>query len=100
MTAKSFLTATGVAACAVVGSGQTKITPPANKYAPSVDLEIGQQDARRWRDAVPLLKDDGVTSYVSQLGARLVQAIPAEISHPEFRYTFETLNVREVNAFA
>ena len=26
--------------------------------------------------------------------------IPEEFEHPEFRYTFDTVNVREINAFA
>src|SRR4029079_16177362 len=27
-------------------------------------------------------------------------AIPTELRHPEFRYTFKVVNVREINAFA
>src|SRR6185436_14289344 len=43
---------------------------------------------------------DEVTSYVEDIGRRLVAAIPAEFRHPEFRYSFEVVNVREINAFA
>src|SRR6185436_15627203 len=43
---------------------------------------------------------DEVTSYVEDIGRRLVAAIPAEFRHPEFRYSFDVVNVREINAFA
>ena len=35
-----------------------------------------------------------------QVGQRLVAAIPAEFAHREFRYTFEVVNQKEINAFA
>ena len=41
-----------------------------------------------------------VRSTVSAIGRRLVNAIPGEFGHPEFRYTFEVVNVRDINAFA
>jgi predicted Zn-dependent protease len=46
------------------------------------------------------MRDDEVTSYVEDVGRRLVAAIPAELRRPEFRYSFEVVNVREINAFA
>ena len=46
------------------------------------------------------MNDSAVSSYVAELGRRLVAAIPPELQHPEFQYTFETVNVREINAFA
>ena len=46
------------------------------------------------------MRDDAVTSYVEDIGRRLVDAIPPDQQHPEFRYTFEVVNVREINAFA
>src|SRR5207247_289280 len=49
---------------------------------------------------LPILHDDAVTSYVQDLGRRLVSAIPPELQHQEFSYTFEVVNVREINAFA
>src|SRR5262249_50671386 len=49
---------------------------------------------------LPNLHDDFVTSYVEGLGRRLVAAVPPELRHPEFHYSFEIVNVREVNAFA
>jgi hypothetical protein len=46
------------------------------------------------------MRDDAVSSYVERLGQRLAAIIPPELQHTEFRYTFETVNVREINAFA
>ena len=38
--------------------------------------------------------------YVGTIGRRLVGSIPRDLAHPEFRYTFQVVNVREINAFA
>jgi beta-barrel assembly-enhancing protease len=81
-------------------SAQTKITPPKNSYSPKQDVELGLEAAEQARQQLPIMRDDAVTSYVEQLGERLVAAIPPEFTHPEFHYTFETVNVREINAFA
>src|SRR5258706_3960143 len=34
------------------------------------------------------------------MGRRITGAIAPALLHPEFRYTFEVVNVREINAFA
>lgn len=81
-------------------SAQTRVTPPSNKYTPAQDVEMGLQAASEVRQQLPLMRDDGVTSYIERLGNRLVAIIPPELQHPEFKYTFETVNVREINAFA
>src|SRR5881296_450340 len=85
---------------ATVVSAQTQITPPDNKYTPAQDVELGLQAAQEARQQMPVMRDDAVTSYVDDVGHRLAAAIPAELRHPEFRYTFEVINVREINAFA
>src|SRR5262249_30173215 len=81
-------------------AAQTVITPPENKYSPAEDVKLGQQASAEVERQLPLMRDDEVSSYVDQLGRRLVDAIPPEFMHPEFRYTFKTVNVREINAFA
>jgi Zn-dependent protease with chaperone function len=81
-------------------SAQTLITAPPNTYTPAQDVELGRQAADQVRQQLPIMHDDEVTSYVEALGARLVAAIPPERRHPEFHYTFEAVNVREINAFA
>ena len=79
---------------------QTTVTPPENKYSPAQDVELGRKAAAEARQQLPILRDDAVESYVENLGTRLVSAIPPEVRHPEFRYSFEVVNVREINAFA
>jgi Zn-dependent protease with chaperone function len=81
-------------------TAQTRITPPKNKYSPADDVKLGREAAAEARKQLPIMRDDQVTSYISDLGRKLVGAIPPELRQPEFRYTFETVNVREINAFA
>src|SRR5215470_4162073 len=79
---------------ASIVSAQTRITPPANKYKPSQDVELGRKAADEARNQLPIMRDDAVTSYVDAVGRRLVAVIPPELQHPEFQYTFEAVNVR------
>ena len=83
-----------------IAGAQTKITPPKNKYSPQDDVKLGREAAAQVEQQLPLLRDDNVSSYVSDIGQRLVAAIPAELRHPEFQYTFKVVNVKEINAFA
>lgn len=87
--------------CALAtASAQTKITPDRNKYTPAQDVQLGQQAAAEARKQLPLLDDDRVDDYVEDVGRRLVAAIPPEHRHPEFQYTFDVVNQKEINAFA
>ena len=81
-------------------AAQTVITPPDNKYSPADDVKLGQEAAAQAEQQLPIMRDDAVTSYVEGIGRRLVEAIPSNLQHPEFRYTFKVVNVREINAFA
>src|SRR5438445_3369637 len=81
-------------------AAQTRITPPKNKYTPAQDVELGQQAATEARQQLPIMRDEAVSSFTESIGRRLVRAIPAELQHSEFRYSFDTVNVREINAFA
>src|SRR5919112_3474971 len=49
---------------------------------------------------MPMLNDSTVRSYVNSVGQRLAAAIPPEFQHPEFRYTFDVVDARDINAFA
>ena len=93
--AAAFLTVTVSLAVA-----QTRITPPKNKYTPAQDVKLGQQAAKEVEQQLPLLRDDGIESLMDRIGRRLVQVIPSEMEHREFRYSFKVINVREINAFA
>jgi predicted Zn-dependent protease len=79
---------------------QTVITPSKNNYTPAEDVELGRQAAAEVDQQLPMLRDDAVTSFVAAIGRRLVVVIPPEFRHAELRYSFQVVNVREINAFA
>jgi hypothetical protein len=80
--------------------GQTKVVAPDNKYSPKEDLQLGREAARQVEEQLPLMRDDAVQNYIEDIGDRLVDQIPAEFRHPEFRYSFKVVNVSDINAFA
>ncbi|MGC4083008.1 MAG: M48 family metalloprotease [Vicinamibacterales bacterium] len=84
----------------LVVDAQTRVTAPSNNYTPAQDVELGLQAAAEARQQLPVMKDDAVSSYVERLGERLTAVIPPELQQPAFKYSFETVNVREINAFA
>jgi hypothetical protein len=80
--------------------GQTRIVAPKNKYKLSDDVQAGQQAAQQVYQQMPILRDSYVDNYVETVGRRLASAIPAEFQHPEFRYSFDVVDARDINAFA
>lgn len=80
--------------------GQTRISMPKNKYKVSDDVKYGREAAAEAERQFPILNDSQVTNYVEDVGRRLVNAIPQEFDHPEFRYTFKVVNASDINAFA
>jgi hypothetical protein len=89
-----------VAFAVAIGSAQTKIVAPKNKYKPAEDVKLGQEAAAEARKELPLFVDERVDPYVDEVGTRLVAAIPSEYQHQEFKYTFDVINQKEINAFA
>ncbi len=80
--------------------GQTRIEAPKNKYNTSDDVKAGQQAAQQVYQQMPILRDETIRNYVNSVGNRLVAAIPSEFQHPEFRYSFDVVDARDINAFA
>ena len=85
---------------ATLVSTQTRITAPKNKYTPAQDVQLGREAAQEVEQQMPILRDSRVDGYVERVGARLVENVPADFRHPDFRYTFDVVNLREINAFA
>src|SRR5687768_1262593 len=81
-------------------SAQTVITPEKNKYSPADDVKLGQEAAQEARRQLPMLNDSSVDEYVEDIGERLAKAIPENLQHPGFRYSFDVVNQKEINAFA
>jgi hypothetical protein len=90
----------GVLLSVVAMDGQAVITPPSNNYTTAQDVELGQKAAADVEQQLPMLRDATVTALTTSVGQRLVAAIPQDLRHPEFRYGFQVVNVREINAFA
>ena len=84
----------------VTPGAQTRIQPPSNSFKPEQDVELGQQAAEEVRQQYPLLNDEEIHSYVARLGDQLVANIPEDLRQPAFRYTFQVVNLKEINAFA
>jgi hypothetical protein len=89
-----------VALCVGTSSAQTKITPDKNSYSPADDVKLGRAAAAEAKKQLPMLNDDRVDGWVEDIGQNLVDAIPAELRHQEFKYTFEVVNQKDINAFA
>jgi Zn-dependent protease with chaperone function len=79
---------------------QTKIRYHSNRYSIADDVQAGRQAAAEVEQQLPIMRDQEVQYYVERVGQRLVNAIPPEFQHPEFRYFFKVINARDINAFA
>ena len=84
----------------VVLSAQTRIEPRRNSFSPAQDVQLGRQAASEVRQQLPMLGDRQTDALVESIGARLVAAVPPRLRQPAFRYTFDVVNLREINAFA
>src|SRR5215213_5751313 len=100
MHAKSSVIAAVLAISVTSAAAQTKITAPKNKYSPADDVQLGREAAQQVEKEMPVMRDEQINSYLNSIGRRVVNAIPAEFQHPEFRYSFTGVNLREINAFA
>jgi hypothetical protein len=81
-------------------AAQTRIELDKNSYSPKQDVELGQKAAAEVRQQMPMLNDERVEDFAERIGDRLVDVIPPEYRQPEFRYSFDVVNLREINAFA
>ena len=80
--------------------GQTRIEMPKNKYSVAQDVQLGREAAQQVYQQMPILRDSAVDGYVESVGRRLAAAIPEEFQHPEFQYSFDVVDARDINAFA
>ena len=79
---------------------QTRMKAPKNKYQPKDDVKLGSEAAAEAEKQLPILRDSQITNYVQEVGDKLVDAIPSEFQHSEFRYTFKVVDASDINAFA
>jgi hypothetical protein len=79
---------------------QTRIVAPKNKYSVADDVKLGREASAQAKKELPMLNDERVDDYVETIGSRLAAAVPPEFRHPEFMYTFDVVNQKDINAFA
>jgi len=80
---------------------QTRLNTEKNNYTPAQDVQLGLQTAAQVQRQFSLLpRRSEVDNYVEQVGRRLVAAIPDQYQYPQFRYSFDVVNARDINAFA
>ena len=91
-----------VATVAVSGpaTAQTRIDADPNRFSPAQDVELGRRAAAELREELPIVRDRQTVAYVARIGQRLVAAIPDRFRQPQFRYTFQVVDRRDINAFA
>ena len=85
---------------AATAAAQTRIDPDKNRFSPAQDVELGRDAAAQVRRELPIVRDRQRENYVARIGERLVAAIPARLRQPLFRYTFQVVDRRDINAFA
>ncbi len=76
------------------------IKAPKNKYKVAEDVKLGSDAAREINNKFPFVEDYEATNYVSRVGQRLVDRIPAQFRQSSFNYTFKIVNASDLNAFA
>jgi predicted Zn-dependent protease len=81
-------------------TAQTPIQLRHNSFTPAQDVQLGRQAAAEARQQLPLLDDRSTENLVERIGARLVTAVPSRFRQPSFRYSFDVVNQRDINAFA
>jgi predicted Zn-dependent protease len=86
--------------CSVSLGAQTPIQQRRNSFTPAEDVRLGRQAAADVRQQLPMLNDRPTENLVERIGTRLVAAVPARFRQPAFRYSFDVVNSREINAFA
>lgn len=79
---------------------QTRIVAPKNPYKIGDDVKLGQEASSEAERKLPLIKDRQLGDYLVRVGERLVDSIPPEYQHSEFRYSFKLVDAKEINAFA
>jgi Zn-dependent protease with chaperone function len=99
---RSQVAALAIVLCSSVTSSfaQTVIKPPKNKYTPEQDVKIGREAAAEVRKKYPVISDERIARYLTQLGDRLVTAAPPELKQSVYEYSFTPVNLKEINAFA
>ncbi len=87
---------------ATTASAQLQISRPVtrNVYTAADEVRLGREAAKAVLSRLQPLKDAEVERYVTSIGLRLTDVIPAKFRHASFQYRFTVLHVRDVTSFA
>ena len=99
-TARLILVSATALTLAIPGVAQTRIERHKNSYTPEQDVQLGRQAAAEVRQQFPMLDDPRTEDFAEDIGERLIDVLPADLREPAFRYSFDIVNLREINAFA
>jgi hypothetical protein len=75
---------------------RTQLKPGWNLFSPQDDIKLGAQFSEEAEQQLPMLKDEKVNNYLTELGLRLAEHAPGE----KYPYQFKCVNVADINAFA
>lgn len=81
-------------------AAQTKVDPPKNPYKLQDDVQLGRQASAEVEKQLRLIRDPEIEGYITRVGMRLVESIPNQFQHQEFRYSFKVVDAPDINAFA
>ncbi len=81
-------------------SAQTVIKLPKKKHTPKQDVQLGKEAASEVRKQYPIIEDQHIAKYLTQIGNRLVAAAPTELKQSVYEYSFTPVNLKDINAFA
>jgi predicted Zn-dependent protease len=73
---------------------------PKKKYTPRQDVQLGKEAASEVRKQYPIIEDQHIAKYLTQIGNRLVAAAPTELKQSVYEYSFTPVNLKDINAFA
>ena len=76
------------------------IKVPKKKYTPKQDVQLGKEAASEVRKQYPIIEDQHIAKYLTQIGNRLVAAAPTELKQSVYEYSFTPVNLKDINAFA
>lgn len=74
----------------------THFKPGFNLFSEQQDIELGKQSAEEVMRQTPLLRDQQIQTYITNLGQKLASKAPGY----KFPYEFRVTATRDVNAFA
>ena len=96
-----------IAACVRRDARDERVCGRANVHPAAPQMLLAAAGCAAWqagggrRPATVADGNDGLTrNFVERIGERLVAEIPHDLRQPKFRYTFDVVNLREINAFA